>query len=132
MKNKVSFVDLLETKVKDPNIQNIQKIFGVNWKWYVNNIGGQVGRIWIGWQPAELTVQVVDVDVQTVLCEVTPHHQPTVFILVVYGKNDAKDRKELWNRLLSQKRSVPWLISGDFNAILKLEDRLHGGTLTEI
>lgn len=131
-KHQVTFVGLLETKVKNHNITNIQKLFGSAWRWHVNNNRGSIGRIWVGWQTADLDVKILDEGEQAVLCEVTAQHQAPVVISVVYGKNDARARQELWRDLLSHKRAAPWLISGDFNAILKVEDRLHGGTMNEI
>ena len=49
-------------------------------------------------------------------------------LTVVYGFNTLEQRKGLWNdlKMLAQNVSDPWLIIGDFNAILSPKDRLAG------
>lgn len=53
-------------------------------------------------------------------------------ITVIYGFNTVKKRKVLWQDLLTlaQRISQPWLLSGDFNIILTLQDRLDGNVVT--
>lgn len=57
--------------------------------------------------------------------------QTKVSILSVYGLHTVQDRKELWHDLLGKSNSMtsPWLIMGDFNAILHIEDRVVGSTV---
>ncbi|KAH0652562.1 hypothetical protein KY289_030240 [Solanum tuberosum] len=54
------------------------------------------------------------------------------YITVVYGYNTGDKRKELWTNLrdLAIGMTTPWLICGDFNALLYPEDRLYGDTWT--
>ena len=53
-------------------------------------------------------------------------------LTVVYGFNTLEQRKNLWNdlKMLGQSVSYPWLIIGDFNAILSPKDRLAGAPIT--
>ncbi|XP_075103625.1 uncharacterized protein LOC142178198 [Nicotiana tabacum] len=57
-------------------------------------------------------------------------------VIVVYGFNTIEQRKTLWTQLntLASRINKPWLICGDFNAILYPQDRLYGVpvTFTEI
>ena len=45
---------------------------------------------------------------------------------VVYGYNTIEQRKVLWNDIRSMASPQPWLVWGDFNALLKNQDRLNG------
>lgn len=46
-------------------------------------------------------------------------------LTTVYGFNTFDQRKELWDDLqgLAPRENTPWLLCGDFNAILYLQDR---------
>ncbi|XP_070050818.1 uncharacterized protein [Nicotiana tomentosiformis] len=48
--------------------------------------------------------------------------------LAVYGLHNVQDRKSLWDMLRDMEGKImgPWLIMGDFNAILGAEDRVLG------
>lgn len=46
---------------------------------------------------------------------------------VVYGLNTVEERKVLWRSLQGINiQAIPWLIAGDFHAILSCEDRING------
>ncbi|XP_019226408.1 PREDICTED: uncharacterized protein LOC109207863 [Nicotiana attenuata] len=49
-------------------------------------------------------------------------------ITVIYGYNTCEQRKNIWETLkeLAQGINMPWLIVGDFNAVLYPQDRLFG------
>ena len=46
------------------------------------------------------------------------------FLTIVYGFNKEEDRLSLWNDLISFGIEEPWILLGDFNAILYKEDRI--------
>ncbi|KAG5609488.1 hypothetical protein H5410_020769 [Solanum commersonii] len=50
------------------------------------------------------------------------------YLTVVYGYNTGDKRKELWINLrdLAIRMTAPWLICGDFYALLYAKDRLYG------
>ncbi|XP_070022230.1 uncharacterized protein [Nicotiana sylvestris] len=49
-------------------------------------------------------------------------------VTVIYGYNTCEQRKYLWGTLkeLAQGINMPWLIVGDFNAVLYPQDKLFG------
>ncbi|XP_020243178.1 uncharacterized protein LOC109821400 [Asparagus officinalis] len=52
----------------------------------------------------------------------------------VYGFNQTKGRKELWADLIQIQEiigNVPWLICGDFNAMIDKDDKLGGAVLSD-
>ncbi|KAJ8435470.1 hypothetical protein Cgig2_021103 [Carnegiea gigantea] len=55
------------------------------------------------------------------------------YITMVYGMNQASQRKELWDDLQNlAPRSEAWCIMRDFNAVLRWEDRIGGDILMEL
>lgn len=127
-----SFVGLVETKVKNSKIHLVQQKLNRDWQWFTNNNDQEIGRIWIGWNPSDLQVSILDSSDQMVHCEAHIPHGEVVLVTVVYGRNSNTERQALWEQLLACKCSVPWLISGDFNAALFHDDRLNGCTLNEL
>lgn len=53
-------------------------------------------------------------------------------LTVVYGFNAIEQRRSLWEEIkcLSQGTSMPWVIGGDFNAVLTPQDRLCGNPIS--
>ncbi|XP_075079729.1 uncharacterized protein LOC142164962 [Nicotiana tabacum] len=53
---------------------------------------------------------------------------------VVYGYNSLEKRKEIWQKLknLSQTINQPWLLWGDFNAIISTQDRVSKVAPTQV
>ncbi|KAG5599866.1 hypothetical protein H5410_031236 [Solanum commersonii] len=49
-------------------------------------------------------------------------------VIIVYVSCNAINREELWNSIqqISSHFSLPWLVGGDFNVILSLEEKLGG------
>ncbi|KAL0368425.1 UNVERIFIED_CONTAM: hypothetical protein Scaly_1061400 [Sesamum calycinum] len=59
-------------------------------------------------------------------CRVLVHElHETILITVVYGANDVSARRELWQGLIDLAvtvGNVPWLVGGDFNAVLDMSE----------
>ncbi|XP_070002176.1 uncharacterized protein [Nicotiana sylvestris] len=57
----------------------------------------------------------------------------TFYFTVVYGLHTVQDGKELWRNLRDIERiqQEPWLVMGDFNVILEVEDRVHGNVVQD-
>ncbi|KAF3679705.1 hypothetical protein FXO38_02651 [Capsicum annuum] len=53
-------------------------------------------------------------------------------VTFVYGFNTAIERKSLWSNLkpLANQNTNPWIILGDFNAVLTQNDRINGDPVT--
>ncbi|XP_009629900.1 uncharacterized protein LOC107767911 [Nicotiana tabacum] len=51
---------------------------------------------------------------------------------MVYAFNTRNERKELWSYLSSLSRGwqIPWIIIGDFNSVLRIDDRIRGNPIT--
>ncbi|KAL0293543.1 UNVERIFIED_CONTAM: hypothetical protein Sradi_6930800 [Sesamum radiatum] len=117
----VQFLGLLETRVRAPNSQLIQKATLPNWRWFVDyNDPGS--RIWLAWCGDEVEVNILAVDKQFIHCDVTNKKEHTkCLITVLYGDNELTGRRELWQGILQLSRNItdePWLVMGDFNVVI--------------
>ena len=85
------------------------------------------------WDDNWYEVKVITSSAQLLHCQVNERSKNYQFIVtIVYGLNTVEQRKSLWQemKILSQSVTQPWLIAGDFNAILSTKDRLNGGPVT--
>lgn len=127
--NKVDVAVLLETRVRLGKSQKIQEKICRGWN-AVNNYGfANNGRIWVSWNPRKVVIKEVQGHEQALVCEVVDVFTGLSQILVaVYASNTHDQRKRLWEflKVHCRKRQEAMLIGGDFNAILKCEDRLNG------
>ncbi|XP_015072451.1 uncharacterized protein LOC107016517 [Solanum pennellii] len=68
--------------------------------------------------------KIASLSIDRVVKERSKDHQ--IILTVMYGFNTIEQRKSLWQEMniMSKGISQPWLIVGDFNAILSTKDRL--------
>ncbi|XP_021996030.1 uncharacterized protein LOC110893223 [Helianthus annuus] len=87
-------------------------------------------RIILGWDPAVVEVMVLFQATQVMHLQVVfKLDRRMIFCSVVYAANYYISRRELWNQLRMHKALVnnaPWVIMGDFNSALNLEDKSFG------
>ncbi|KAL0286161.1 UNVERIFIED_CONTAM: hypothetical protein Sradi_7155500 [Sesamum radiatum] len=79
-------------------------------------------HIWLAWDNDFLGVDVLDMGVQYVHCDVFIRSlHAHVLVTIAYGVNDVVGRRLLWGDLgwiALMVGEVPWLVGGDFNTIL--------------
>lgn len=93
---------------------------------YVDAIGFS-GGIWILWFKDIWKVDVLACSDFFIHCNITECKTKKNFLFtVVYGSPNASRRGILWNELvgLSSSISGSWVISGDFNACISVEDKI--------
>ncbi|XP_060200824.1 uncharacterized protein LOC132629104 [Lycium barbarum] len=91
------------------------------------------GRIWITWRPDYYRLVPVSITAQVVTCEVLYIPMQLKFVLsFVYAFNTKEERKTLWESLVehSENCTLPWMILGDFNSVLYMDDRIGGNPIT--
>ncbi|XP_026456778.1 uncharacterized protein LOC113357549 [Papaver somniferum] len=78
-------------------------------------------RIWVGWDPNIIQVNLLLASSQASLLEVT-------IVTIVYGDNYYLTRTSLWNMITSfvESNSRPWVLLGDFNFIFVSSDKVRG------
>ncbi|XP_070051572.1 uncharacterized protein LOC142173617 [Nicotiana tabacum] len=132
-KEKIGLIGLLETNIKSSRIDQIaNKIFG-GWHYITNLESHYNGRIWILWRSDYFNVTLIERTTQVVTCEVKYIPMQVEFMVsFVYAFNTSEGKRELWNKLTQQKirYDKPWLILGDFNAVLRVDNRCDGVLVT--
>lgn len=99
------------------------------------NLGSHPGgRLWLSWDGNYFKVEILGESAQMVVCHITYKPLNRIFFgSFVYGLNARELRMGLWEEMRSWNRSIhsPWLLTGDFNAILEFKDT-QGGNRVKI
>ncbi|KAB5512336.1 hypothetical protein DKX38_029364 [Salix brachista] len=129
----IDIFGLLETRILPNNLDNVQaKILPLNWSAISNIHTGTLCRILVGWNPKFCHLQSIDTSAQWITSEV--HNHPRLAgtrVTFVYGSNSPVERRTLWQYIKAASeanKNNPWIILGDFNAVLRPSDRSGGST----
>ncbi|KAF9688550.1 hypothetical protein SADUNF_Sadunf01G0000100 [Salix dunnii] len=100
----------------------------------INNVEGNSNcRILVGWNTRRYHVQCIHASDQWITCDIRNISSAHVTrITFVYGSNNYGDRIALWQYLGAESisnASIPWSILGDFNAVLRPNDRSGGSSI---
>ncbi|KAJ8430951.1 hypothetical protein Cgig2_003535 [Carnegiea gigantea] len=120
------------------NKQEEVKLFlhshNIGWKWAHNFTLNPKGRLWLAWNPKEYKVVVLQITEQFIHTRATQlYSQKDIYATFVYGFNHAQQRAPMWADLetISHQMQEAWCVLGDFNTILRKEDRLGGGEVAD-
>ncbi|GKD23066.1 RNA-directed DNA polymerase, eukaryota, reverse transcriptase zinc-binding domain protein [Tanacetum coccineum] len=102
------------------------------WKWTSNgSLCDKGSRIILGWNDDIVDVMVMAQTNQVMHVQVNMRvDNKTLFCSFVYADNYYIDRRVLWNNLVRHAglmRNRPWVLLGDFNAALNIEDHSSSG-----
>ncbi|XP_074300998.1 uncharacterized protein LOC141632342 [Silene latifolia] len=131
--NKVGLFGILETKIKSRNWNKVTNNICSNWAICTNSYLHSGGRIWIIWDPVLFEVDILDVTIQCIHTKVFDKaRRKDFYFTVVYGLNSLGDREPLWQSIRSYHLQLnsPWLLCGDFNAIMERNERIGGAEIT--
>ncbi|XP_074292053.1 uncharacterized protein LOC141618891 [Silene latifolia] len=129
--NGVGLFGLLETKLKPSGLLNKNSSLCDGWSVSTNCSWHKGGRIWVLWNPLWFEVTFLAYGAQFIHMMVVSRTDHKKFLLtMVYAFNGINERQELWNFLKKESGccSLPWLWTGDFNAVLSPVERLGGNT----
>jgi len=131
--NNLDIFGLLETKVAAANLASIEPFLAPSyWKYCSNIHSSPTCRILVGWNSQKLNLTCIHSASQWLTCEVTQVSSPSpIRITFIYGHNNPAARLSLWEYLNQESHStagIPWIVLGDFNAILQANDRSGGDT----
>ncbi|KAL2527111.1 Uncharacterized protein Adt_12165 [Abeliophyllum distichum] len=121
--NNVSMLILAEPIVDKGKIQEYKCKLGYDYCHSNRN-----GKLWVFWN-SHLDCQVIE-DQEQFISFQTKWREVETIITAVYAKCSVKLRRDLWTDLakFADKMDKPWLIGGDFNAILNREEREGGNS----
>nr|XP_043639688.1 uncharacterized protein LOC122610797 [Erigeron canadensis] len=108
-----------------------------NWDWTSNGgLCSKGTRIIVGWNSDLVDVMVLAQSNQVIHTQITYKvDSKSLFCSFVYADNYYKNRRELWQNLGTHKefvRGKPWIVLGDFNSSLNLEDSYLGTSSVHI
>lgn len=128
--NSFQFGCFIETKVKERKVAKVMNKYFGDWNMVSNYEFSRLGRIWVTWNK-QTKVQVVFKSGQLITCSVLLHGATEEFwCSFIYALNTAEERRVLWRDLQQQHDLVsfkgkPWILLGDFNVTLDLEEHSH-------
>ncbi|XP_022003373.1 uncharacterized protein LOC110900819 [Helianthus annuus] len=127
----LSLCAILESHVEVSNLSKVCKAIFRSWHWTSNGAQCNKGtRIIVGWNPNIFDVMVLSEFDQVMHLQLFfKQVKRMVFCSIIYAANYYVTRRELWNHLSMHKnfvRNEPWVILGDFNSALNLEDKSMG------
>lgn len=95
------------------------------WCFTTNNAWLDRGRIIIAWDPSVFTVDIRICTSQLIHCLLQTRQKDVFYMTRVYAFNEESRRRELWRDLesIAQKIEIPWLVAGDFNDVMELNER---------
>ncbi|XP_056694959.1 uncharacterized protein [Spinacia oleracea] len=133
----VKLFSLLETRVKAPKMGDMYLNLCPSWCFTSNTSCHRNGRIIVAWDAGAFTVDIIHMTSQLIHCSITPRNTyNSFFCTFVYGLNTAMEREALWSsltELATAGGNKAWIIMGDFNAVMEMEDRIGSAVrITEI
>ncbi|XP_022030899.1 uncharacterized protein LOC110931834 [Helianthus annuus] len=120
--NHLQVFAIMETHVDASNVSSVCKKVCRSWSWATNSGCCQKGtRIMVGWDADVVDVMVLTQSDQVMHTQIIfKMDRKTVFCSFVYADNHYKNRRK------------PWVIMGDFNSSLYLEDSLTSSSTSSV
>lgn len=130
--HQIGLIGLLETKIKSRGFPKFYQAICPGWGVSSNIQCSSSARIIVCWNPHKFYVSIVGSSAQFIHCKVLHHSTGHQFACTfVYASNDLNERYDLWNSLMMLGQSIasPWLVCGDFNNPLFLNERMGSPVL---
>ena len=129
--HRLSFISLLETKVKEPSAQSVSRFINHHFTWLFNYDHHCNGRIWVGFDPTIWSVTVLTSSAQHLTCSVKNINASMTFSMsFVYAFNSSVERRSLWRDLINFNNQLPinspWSVCGDLNVCLSPAETSYG------
>jgi len=130
-KNNLDIFGLLETKLEVSNLAAAEANLAPSCWHYISNIHHTSHcRILVGWNSHKLNLIYEDSSPQWLSCIATTLSSThPLKITFIYSHNTPSERMLLWNHICQESTrniGIPWIVLGDFNAILTADDRVGG------
>lgn len=123
----IKLAGFLETRVKESRANRVFKNILPGQALQCNYQSAVNGRIWLTWDPKVYNIGIERVESQLIHCIVRGRLDGfKTCLTLIYGFNTVEQRKTLWRSLndISVQMTKPWIIGGDFNAMLYTQDRM--------
>ena len=119
-------VFLAETLTNDARLEFVQRSIGFEHRWVMPRVGRSGGLV-LYWK-ASVNLIVEDSDRHYIDVVINKNTDNEWRLTGFYGEPDTARRHEAWAKLraLNSQPEKPWLCLGDFNEIIKQEEKLGG------
>ncbi|BFG33690.1 hypothetical protein CerSpe_199640 [Prunus speciosa] len=89
---------------------------------------GFSGGLWLLWNDAKVCVDVIGTTDQSIIICVSWPGQASWLFSAIYASPCSKKRDQLWEYLqfVAGCHQMPWLLAGDFNEMLHIDEKLGG------
>ena len=126
--HKPHILAMVETRISGVRAQAICDRLGFN-KCIRMEAQGFQGGIWVLWKEEELRVDLISMHEQYITMAIRFKHHLEWILTIVYANPHAPRCEALWHELevFASHCNKPWLLAGDFNKTVNLEERNHGG-----
>lgn len=117
---RIDIVVIIEPKQNDTRLTYHRLKLG-----YSDAIVACHGDVWVFWNSSMLTLMQTTHELQTCLLSFMLHQIQQQFAFsVIYGRHTQLERLSLWHSLThtSHTINIPWVIGGDFNTFLSLDE----------
>ncbi|XP_062089564.1 uncharacterized protein LOC133796097 [Humulus lupulus] len=96
-----------------------------DWCFTSNSAWHNNGRIVVAWDPAVFSVDIQFCSSQCTHCWVEPRNGlQSFYCTFVYAFNEEVRRVDLWKDLRCLRSQKPWVLLGDFNATINIEEKV--------
>lgn len=124
--SKAHFGALLETHVKETQLNHVLSKICRGWNHFSNHASDHDGRIILIWKP-QVTVNILHQSRQSITCEITIAPLQRFVLTACYAANTNEERSDLWVDLINVQQtysldSSSWIVGGDFNQILHFSE----------
>ncbi|OIT01217.1 hypothetical protein A4A49_59754, partial [Nicotiana attenuata] len=125
-KEHVGLIAILKTKIKTEKIDQVaSRLFG-GWGCITNLSEHYNMRIWVAWRLDCFKVDLLTKNTQVVTYQVNHVSLQVTFVLtIVYVFNTKEERRSLYRGVNSL-----WIVMGDLNFVLNIEDIIGGNSIT--
>ena len=123
---------IIETRVGGDRAERIIAEFPFD-GFYTTDTVGYVGGLWLLWKKEEVEISVLSSIEQEIHATMKVCSSNLTWIISpMYASPCLTERKILWSNLtkVTQLHNLPWLVLGDFNEVLCVEDN-YGGKASE-
>ncbi|KAK9668744.1 hypothetical protein RND81_13G083200 [Saponaria officinalis] len=123
--NRFDVLGVLETRIRGNNAGRIISSTFRGLAVFCNYEVHSNGRIWLVWNPRNVSVIPLFSHAQCIHCRITHFGtNSSCFSTFVYASNDPATRLSLWNALCSLRPVQEWIVLGDFNVIRDVSERI--------
>lgn len=120
-----SIIVLIEPKMSGSGVDEVCKKHGKS-HWVRSEAEGFSGGIWLLWDDSAINVVPVDVNRFFIHALVSLKNGLRCMLTAVYASPRGSVRRNLWAKLDMLVIEKPWILMGDFNCVLRSEERSSG------